>query len=236
MAFNQQPPRGPAAAGGAPNMGPDFNAMLQRSMQAPGQLQPQISELPRGPSPGMGYEGVYSATPPPQQHGPNVLGGARGLAPQPILPVDLPPQAFLTSAMLLDMVDKKVDVLLRDEKEYIGILRSYDQFANLVLTECYERIAARNPDATPSSDPSMPRWLINDVKLPGVMTVRGENVTICATVDLDREEYPRGAKFAEEDQVRALAAAQKAEKREVDSRRAKALKQAGIEPGFGMQA
>lgn len=105
-------------------MGPDFNAMLQRSMQAPGQLQPQISELPRGPSPGMGegaprsiaprrnanaptpgYEGVYSATPPPQQHGPNVLGGARGLAPQPILPVDLPPQAFLTSAMLLDMVD-----------------------------------------------------------------------------------------------------------------------------------
>ncbi|EUC48520.1 hypothetical protein COCMIDRAFT_87157 [Bipolaris oryzae ATCC 44560] len=240
MAFNnqQQPPRGPAAAGG----NPDFNAMLQRSMQAPGsQLQPQISELPRGPSPGMGYEGVYSATPPPQlsqqqpQHGPNVLGGARGGLPQPILPVDLPPQAFLTSAMLLDMVDKKVDVLLRDEKEYIGILRSYDQFANLVLTECYERIAARNPDATPSSDPSIPRWLINDVKLPGVMTVRGENVTICATVDLDREEHPRGAKFAEEDQVRALAASQKAERKEIDSRRAKALRQAGIEPGFGMQ-
>lgn len=52
----------------------------------------------------LGYEGVYSATPPPQ-HGPNVLGGARGMAPQPVLPVDLPPQAFLTSAMLLDMVD-----------------------------------------------------------------------------------------------------------------------------------
>lgn len=51
-----------------------------------------------------GYEGVYSATPPPQ-HGPNVLGGARGQAPPPVLPVDLPPQAFLTSAMLLDMVD-----------------------------------------------------------------------------------------------------------------------------------
>ncbi|KAF7449248.1 Small nuclear ribonucleoprotein [Pyrenophora tritici-repentis] len=234
MAFNQHPPRGPATAGGAPNMAPDFNAMLQRSMQAPGQLQAQVQEPPRGPSPSMGYEGVYSATPPPQ-HGPNVLGGARGMAPQPILPVDLPPQAFLTSAMLLDMVDKKVDVLLRDEKEYIGILRSYDQFANLVLTECYERIAARNPDAQPSSDPSIPRWLINDVKLPGVMTIRGENVTICATVDLDREEYPKGAKFAEEDQVRSLAASQKAEKKEVDSRKAKALKQAGIEPGFGMQ-
>jgi len=81
----------------------------------------------------------------------------------------------------------------------------------------------------------VPRWLIHDVKLPGVMTVRGENVTICATVDLDREEHPKGAMFAEEDQVRALAASQKAEKKEVDSRKAKALKQAGIEPGFGMQ-
>ncbi|KAI4695122.1 uncharacterized protein J4E84_001747 [Alternaria hordeiaustralica] len=233
MAYNQRPPRGPAAAGGAPNMGPDFNAMLQRSMQAPGQLQLPGSEIPRGPSPSSGYEGVYSATPPPQHA--NMLGGARGQAPPPVLPVDLPPQAFLTSAMLLDMVDKKVDVLLRDEKEYIGILRSYDQFANLVLTECYERIAARNPDASPSSDLSVPRWLIHDVKLPGVMTVRGENVTICATVDLDREEHPKGAMFAEEDQVRALAASQKAEKKEVDSRKAKALKQAGIEPGFGMQ-
>jgi U6 snRNA-associated Sm-like protein LSm1 len=107
--------------------------------------------------------------------------------------------------------------------------------ANLVLTECYERIAAQNPEANPSSDPATPRWLIHDVKLPGVMTIRGENVTICATVDLDREDAPRGAKFADEDQVRALAASQKAEKKKVDSRRAKALKQAGIEPGFGMQ-
>ena len=107
--------------------------------------------------------------------------------------------------------------------------------ANLVLTECYERIAARNPDVTPSSDPSVPRWLINDVKLPGVMTVRGENVTICATVDLDREDAPRGAKFADEDQVRTLAAEQKAAKKETDSRKAKSLRAAGIEPGFGMQ-
>jgi len=35
-------------------MGPDFNAMLQRSMQAPGQLQPPGSEIPRGPSPSSG--------------------------------------------------------------------------------------------------------------------------------------------------------------------------------------
>lgn len=107
--------------------------------------------------------------------------------------------------------------------------------ANLALTECFERIAARNPEVTPSSDPTVPRWLIHDVKLPGLMTIRGENVTICATVDLDREDAPRGAKFAEEDQVRTLAAAQKAEKKDIDARKSVALKQAGIEPGFGMQ-
>ena len=68
------------------------------------------------------------------------------------------------------------------------------------------------------------------------MTIRGENVTICATVDLDREDAPRGAKFAdEEDQVRTLAAKQKAEKRAVDARKSRALKAVGIEPGFGMQ-
>lgn len=112
---------------------------------------------------------------------------------------------------------------------------SLTRSANLVLTECHERIAARNPEATPSSDPAIPRWLIHDVKLPGVMTIRGENVTICATVDLDREEHPRGAKFADVDQVRTLAASQKAAKKDVDSRKAKVLRQAGIEPGFGMQ-
>lgn len=106
--------------------------------------------------------------------------------------------------------------------------------ANLVLTECAERIAARNPEA--SADSPAPRWLICDVKLPGLMTIRGENVTICATVDLDREDEPKGVQFAPEERVRELASAQKNEKKAVDSRKAKAFKAAGIEPGFGMTA
>ncbi|KAF2639255.1 hypothetical protein P280DRAFT_470628 [Massarina eburnea CBS 473.64] len=229
MAYNSHPRGGGPA--GAPAGAMSFQAMLQRSMQEQAQPEPVV-EAPSNPPQSIGYGGVYSATPPPQQFAPPVLGGARE-APQPILPVDLPPQAFLTSSMLLDMVDKKVDVLLRDEKEYIGILRSYDQFANLVLTECSERIAARNPEA--SDDPTIPKWLIADVKLPGLMTVRGENVTICATVDLDREDEPKGVKISSEKEVRELAAQQRAEKKQVDLRKAKALKEAGIEPGFGMQ-
>ena len=35
---------------------------------------------------------------------------------------------------MVDTVTEKVDVLLRDEKEYIGILRSYDQFGTPLTT------------------------------------------------------------------------------------------------------
>ncbi|KAJ9074401.1 SM-like, degradation of cytoplasmic mRNAs and positively regulates transcription initiation [Entomophthora muscae] len=47
---------------------------------------------------------------------------------------------FTTSASLVDSVDKRVLVLLRDGKKLIGVLRSYDQFANLVLQETIERV------------------------------------------------------------------------------------------------
>lgn len=36
--------------------------------------------------------------------------------------------AFTTSGSLVDCVDKKMLVVLRDGKKLIGVLRSYDQF------------------------------------------------------------------------------------------------------------
>lgn len=68
------------------------------------------------------------------------------------------------------------------------------------------------------------------------MTIRGENVTICATVDLDREDLPCGLKFVDENEVRELAAVQEAEKKIKDKKRAAAFNKAGIEPDFGMQS
>lgn len=54
---------------------------------------------------GSRYGDVYSNAPRTPQPVPAALGGGRVPVPQQILPVDLPPQAFLTSSMLLDMVD-----------------------------------------------------------------------------------------------------------------------------------
>ncbi|KAK0532998.1 hypothetical protein OC842_003114 [Tilletia horrida] len=52
--------------------------------------------------------------------------------------------SFTTSGALVDLTDKKVMVILRDGRKLIGVLRSYDQFANLVLQDTIERIFVGN--------------------------------------------------------------------------------------------
>ncbi|KAJ7492575.1 hypothetical protein FB451DRAFT_1218870 [Mycena latifolia] len=42
---------------------------------------------------------------------------------------------FTTSGSLVDCVDRKMLVVLRDGRKLHGVLRSYDQFANLVLED-----------------------------------------------------------------------------------------------------
>ncbi|KDQ12970.1 hypothetical protein BOTBODRAFT_34111 [Botryobasidium botryosum FD-172 SS1] len=80
---------------------------------------------------------------------------------------------FTTSGSLVDCVDKKMVVMLRDGRKLIGVLRSYDQFANLVLEDSVERIhhGAHFAD--------IPR---------GVFLIRGENVVLLGEVDLDLED------------------------------------------------
>ncbi|GAA5808307.1 hypothetical protein MFLAVUS_001697 [Mucor flavus] len=51
---------------------------------------------------------------------------------------------FTTSTGLIDSIDKKLMVVLRDGRKLIGTLRSFDQFANLVLQDTIERICVGN--------------------------------------------------------------------------------------------
>lgn len=87
---------------------------------------------------------------------------------------DLPTSLiFTTSASMLDKVDKKIIVVLRDGRKLIGVLRSYDQYANLVLQDTVERIFVDD------SYGDIPR---------GVFIVRGENVVLLGEIDLDKED------------------------------------------------
>jgi U6 snRNA-associated Sm-like protein LSm1 len=66
-----------------------------------------------------------------------------------------------------DIIDR-VMIILRDGKKLIGYLRSYDQFANMVLEDTVERIVVEQN--------------FGDYPL-GLYMVRGENVVLMAEVD-----------------------------------------------------
>ncbi|KAF2740937.1 hypothetical protein EJ04DRAFT_481161 [Polyplosphaeria fusca] len=213
----------------------DLEAALRNSRQQDGGPEPD-SDNPQGGAQGAGtFGGIYKSSAPADK----VLGGAASAPPGPLFPVpDLPPQSFLTSSMLRDMSDKKVRVLLRDDKIFIGILRTYDQFANLTITECTERISALNPDWDPVDGyhGKLPKWFYCDVAVTGAITFRGENVAICSTIDLDKEDDPSPiAVLGDEQVIRALHAEQVQARKDLEARIAAKLKKAGIEPGFGMQ-
>ncbi|KAF7635294.1 U6 snRNA-associated Sm-like protein LSm1 [Meloidogyne graminicola] len=79
------------------------------------------------------------------------------------------PDPFLPGAVsLLDQLDKKLVVVLRDGKTLIGYLRTIDQFANLVLHETLERIHVDNYYG------DIPR---------GIFLIRGENVVLAGEID-----------------------------------------------------
>lgn len=115
---------------------------------------------------------------------------------------------FTTSGALVDTVDKKILVSLRDGKKLIGVLRSYDQFANLVLQDTIERIhvgidsegtaaEGESKDPTRSTSDKAKRKTANkkggmickytDI-WRGIYLVRGENVVLIGEIDLDKED------------------------------------------------
>ena len=47
------------------------------------------------------------------------------------------------AASIVDDLDKRIMVILRDGRHLIGILRSFDQFMNLIIEDTFERIAVR---------------------------------------------------------------------------------------------
>mmetsp|Transcript_21759 Transcript_21759/g.35986 ORF Transcript_21759/g.35986 Transcript_21759/m.35986 type:complete len:171 (+) Transcript_21759:201-713(+) len=76
------------------------------------------------------------------------------------------------TASLVEELDKRLLVQLRDGKKLIGILKSFDQFANLVLEDTYERVIIGNT--------------FGDVPL-GMYVIRGENVVILGEIDPTRD-------------------------------------------------
>ena len=71
---------------------------------------------------------------------------------------------------------------LRDGRKIIGIMRSFDQFANVVLEDAVERIIVDKRFA--------------DVPL-GLYVIRGENVVLLGPIDDAKEAYTTGTLLTE---------------------------------------
>ncbi|KND94257.1 U6 snRNA-associated Sm-like protein LSm1 [Tolypocladium ophioglossoides CBS 100239] len=125
---------------------------------------------------------------------------------------------FWTSPILM--------VVLRDGRKLIGVLRSWDQFANLVLQSTTERIFAPKPDSAGSD---ILQGLYADIA-HGIFLVRGENVLLLGEIDLDKDDDPPpGYGPAELDVVRKLAEEKKAVEKAKEKARLKKLAKIGFE-------
>lgn len=85
--------------------------------------------------------------------------------------------AFTTAAAIVGSVDRKVFVALRDGRNYFGILRTFDQYANLVLQDTVERIHLRETNQFAE-------------EARGILIIRGENVVMLGELDIDKEDAP----------------------------------------------
>ncbi|KAI2468268.1 hypothetical protein F4781DRAFT_276179 [Annulohypoxylon bovei var. microspora] len=162
----------------------------------------------------------------PPQPGPSQLAGPQGLGRgAPPQPQQLPPQMFTTAAQLLDLTDKKLLVCLRDGRKLTGVLRSWDQFANLVLQSTVERIYATTSDPAESQ----PKGIFAD-QSHGIFLVRGENVLLLGEIDLDKDDdSPPGFEKAEWSVVEKLAKEQRAVERAKEKHKLKKLATLGFE-------
>ncbi|KAL5572330.1 hypothetical protein UlMin_021927 [Ulmus minor] len=91
------------------------------------------------------------------------------------------------STSLASYLDKKLLVLLRDGRKLMGLLRSFDQFANVILEGACERVIVGH--------------LYCDIPL-GLYVIRGENVVLIGELDLDKEDLPPHMTQVSEEEIK----------------------------------
>lgn len=83
---------------------------------------------------------------------------------------------FTTAAAIIGAVDRKVFLMLYDGRCVVGVLRSFDQFGNLVIHDAQERLYY----------PDTKEYAVSPQE--SVMLLRGENLVIMGELDIDKED------------------------------------------------
>ncbi|KAL2939804.1 Sm-like protein LSM1B [Bienertia sinuspersici] len=108
------------------------------------------------------------------------------------------PEDLFLSTSLATYLDRKLLVLLRDGRKLLGTLRSFDQFANVVLEGACDRVIVGD--------------LYCDIPL-GLYIIRGENVVLIGELAVDMEDLPPHMTRVSEAEIKQ---AQKAEREASD--------------------
>lgn len=116
-------------------------------------------------------------------------------------------------ASLLEQIDKRVLVLLRDGRVLYAILRSIDQFANLVLHSTVERIYVGNEYGEIDR---------------GVFLIRGENVVLCGELHDKADEQMVGFRKVPIEVILENQAREAEEKSNRDKLKLQALQERGM--------
>ncbi|XP_074642596.1 U6 snRNA-associated Sm-like protein LSm1 [Tubulanus polymorphus] len=116
------------------------------------------------------------------------------------------------TASLIQEIDKKQMVILRDGRTLIGYLRSIDQFANLVLHRTIERIHVGDKYG------DIPR---------GIFVVRGENVVLLGEIDIENEDKLPLTEVSIDD-ILGLQQAEQESKRLDEERKKRAMTERGL--------
>ena len=114
---------------------------------------------------------------------------------------DVPPPGIA----LVEELDKLLLVQLRDGRKLVGILRSFDQFANLVLEQASERVIVGS--------------LYAEVPL-GLHVVRGENVVLLGEID-ETKDPPAGLTKVTEPEIKQALKAEKEQEKIKQSMKAR---------------
>lgn len=83
---------------------------------------------------------------------------------------------FTTAAAIIGAVDRKVFLVLYDGRTLVGVLRSFDQFGNLVVHDAQERFYYAESREYAESN------------VESVVLLRGENLVMMGELDIDRED------------------------------------------------
>ncbi|XP_014786961.1 U6 snRNA-associated Sm-like protein LSm1 [Octopus bimaculoides] len=118
------------------------------------------------------------------------------------------------TASLVEEIDKKLLVVLRDGRTLIGFLRSVDQFANLALHRTIERIHVGKKYG------DIPR---------GIFIIRGENVVLLGEIDVENENS-QDLEQVSIDEILEMQREQQLRQLEEEERKKKALLERGVHP------